>query len=617
MSVPAHKFHIHHERKDAVVPVAEPLLYWRRVGDVFARIALVLSALCLGVVMAVAVLSTVWLMTGKDGNLSQSMSLYTVANLQVSGTIMGIGFAAFVLLAWLCWWCWKHAQFLDGRSGTLVLVGVTSVFQLVIIVALQTRNTHWGDSWMIRDFVTNALKSGTIAAIFTGKYHKLFYDARLYFACYPFQATFFWVMYGLRSAFGNVGYEIYQLLAAVCTELGVVALVVLGQCLGLSREGMRVLKLLVALCWPMLWLSTFIYGNAAGCGLALVFLALQALAMHCVWLPGSGYVKPLAFVGASLVPLTLALCIKSTFILFAIAAVLAWIIVAVRQRRAWELVLCLVVIVAARTLAGLPFSALQQASGGYEFTGPLTTLNHLELGLRMGRGEFYVSTNGEQFTYAPGGWSNHANEIWEEANGDAKMQNELAREALLDDIRDFVTDPGYAVWFFSVKLATEWSDPTYQSLYYLSHCGMGEGDVQPNPADVSKPLGVVATLMTFGLDGYQTLTFVAAFIWIIWVLRHWHVGCRASGSNASHLNPSDPADSCVTSTSENKNIANQYPLNPTTLLIALTFFTGFGCYLLWEAKSVYVLPFAIVILPFVAAGVDVLAARISPSISRQ
>lgn len=41
-----------------------------------------------------------------------------------------------------------------------------------------------------------------------------------------------------------------------------------------------------------------------------------------------------------------------------------------------------------------------------------------------------------------------------------------------------------------------------------------------------------------------------------------------------------------------------------TLLIAATFFTGFGCYLLWEAKAVYVLPFAIVVLPLAAEGLE-------------
>lgn len=560
---------IHFARKAAEVSQEDKLTPWRSVGDVLARIALVLGTLCLGIVALVVVVSTIWLMTdAKTGNLAQSMSIYTITS-SVVLPILVVGFGCGILVFALLRCAYSYATFLDGRAGTRLLVGSTFVFMLLIILVMQTRDTHWGDSWMIYGFVDKAYKKGSIESLFTGTYSSLFYDARLYFSCYPFQASFFWVLYGLRLMFGDFVFMAFQVLSALGVEVGVVSLVVLGQCLGLSSKGERVFKLLLMLCLPMYWLATFLYGNALGCGFAFAFLALQACSMREVWQAGSLRTS-LLYVAASVVPLTLALCIKETFILFVIATALTWIVVAIRQRRGFEFIACLAVILVARALSGLPFEALRACSGGYEFMGPLTTINHLELGLRMGMGEFYVSVNKDEPTYAPGGWSNYANAVWELSSGDAETQNRYALSALSDDIREFVTDPGYGLWFFSVKLATEWADPTYQSLYYLSLCGL-KGDGRANPADISTPLGLTCTALTFLLDGYQSVVFISAFGYVIWILHHW----------------------------------KRRHANPVALFLVLVFFTGFGCYLLWEAKAVYVLPYLIAALPLAASGLDI------------
>ena len=587
---------------------------WARAGATLARLGLVLSAVAAGVVLAVVVLSTVWLMQGADdGNLTQSMSLYTWVGAK---KMLLAGVAGGVAVLGLCALAWRFGRVLEGRAATRALVCGTFLFQLALIVCLRTKDTYWGDSWMVRDFVRQAIEGGGVEAAFTGPYKTLFYDARLYFSCYPFQATLFWLMYGLRLAFGGYSYMVFQLLSSLSTCLGVWSLLELGEAVCPRPGARRVLVVLVAACLPMYWLSTFIYGNALGCGLALAFLVLQARAMRA-----SGVKETLLWCAASLLPLTAAWCFKATFMLFAIAAVLAWVVLAVSRRSAWGLVGCLVAVLVARTLSGLPFEALRVASGGYEFGDALTTLNHLELGLRMGKGEFYVSVDGGAAEYAPGGWSNHANSVWEFSGEDGEVQNELASAYLAEDIVTFFSDPAYALRFFSIKLATEWADPTYQSLYYLSMCGMPSG-ARPNPADISRPFGAVSAVLTFLLDGYQTVEFAAVFGFLVWSARRWGRGKaapdgaavaatakglleesgQAPAAPAAGRGAEPPAQTGAASPLAKRPLA--YGPNAATLLLAATFFTGFGCYLLWEAKSVYLLPYAIVVLPLAAAGLD-------------
>lgn len=543
-----------------------------RVGAALARVGLAMSACCLGVVVLVVCLSTVWLMVGADdGNLTQSMSIRTWLG---AGTRLdlALGLVGAIVVLALCRLAWSCGRMLDGPSATRALVVGTLLFQLLVILALQARDTYWGDSWMVSDFVDEALAGG-VTSLFRGPYRTLFYDARLYFSCYPFQATFFWLLYGLRLAFGDLAFMAFQVLSALSTSLGVWALMSLVGSLTSSAGARRVAWVLVALCLPMYWLSTFLYGNAMGCGLALAFLAMQARAM------GERERAAAGWCAGSLVPLALALCVKATFVLFAIGAVLAWLVVALCRGRAWGLVGCVAVVACAHALSGLPFSALRAASGGYEFGEPLTTLNHIELGLRMGAGEFYVSVDGGVYEYAPGGWSNHANAVWQASGENADVQNEVATHELAADVLGFASHPLSAARFFAVKLATEWADPTYQSLYYLSMCGNAAG-ARVNPADESASLGIACARLTNLLDGYQTVTFAAALGLLVLACRRW-----GSGQDG-------PAPLEVRAS------------RATALLLAAVFFTGFGCYLLWEAKAVYVLPFAIAVIPLASAGLS-------------
>lgn len=639
-----------HPRPSALAPAGRSRDLWRRAGDALARVGLALTALCLGVVLVVVSVSTVWLMTDERlGNLTQSMSIFTVAGAD-SGLVLAAGFAGGIAVIALCWLAWAHAEVLDGTRATWVLVGVTLVFELVIIWALQTRVTHWGDSWMIDDFVDVAAARG-VPAMFTGPYRTIYYDARLYFTCYPFQATFFWLMYGLRLVFGRGCFMALQVLSALANCLAVWALLDLGRGVTRSVRARRVLWVLVASCLPMYWLATFLYGNTLGFGFAMAFLALQARAMRAAWgavhggggagvraegggtgagarsasgaadgaaagaqgdarlrrsRPTGPVAASLGWVAASFVPLVVALCVKATFLLFAIAVVLTWVVLAVRLRSAWALGASVCVIGVANALSGVPFEVLKANSGGYDFGDALTTLNHLELGLRMGRGEFFVSVDGGEATFAPGGWSDHATAVWAASGEDAGVQNATAARLLAADVVGFFEYPSYAGWFFSVKLATEWADPTYQTLYYLSENGAVDG-TRPNPADLSTPLGIACTVLTFMLDGYQTIAFAAAFGYVAWTFARWG---RAGAAEASRVQadglPAAAETSCPEAARASGPAAPARPeaANPVALLLAATFFTGFGCYLLWEAKAVYVLPFAIVVLPLSAAGLD-------------
>ncbi len=157
-----------------------------------------------------------------------------------------------------------------------------------------------------------------------------------------------------------------------------------------------------------------------------------------------------------------------------------------------------------------------------------------------------MSVDDGPYEYAPGGWSNHSNAVWLAWARTRTSRTRWRPTSLRPTVLAFAKHPGYAVRFFAVKLATEWADPTYQSLYYLSMCGNAAG-VRVNPADTSTPLGAASSVLIDVLDGYQTVTFAAALGAVVPACRRW----RRGGVR-----------------------------NAAVLLLAAVFFTGFGCYLL-------------------------------------
>ena len=128
-----------------------------RVGAALARVGLAMSACCLGVVALVVCLSTVWLMVGADdGNLTQSMSIRTWLGADTR-LDLALGLVGAIVVLALCRLVWSRGRMLDGPSATWALVVGTLLFQLLVILALQARDTYWGDSWMVSDFVDEAL----------------------------------------------------------------------------------------------------------------------------------------------------------------------------------------------------------------------------------------------------------------------------------------------------------------------------------------------------------------------------------------------------------------------------------------------------------------------------
>ncbi len=504
----------------------------------------VVVGLFLAILVAVAVFSTTAYFQ-VDGEVPTVVTLLSEGSvLPLAGLACGVAVLLLMVIA---------AQFsrrVPKKVAVAIVLAVTTALGLWWVLIQDIDTSRFGDSFRLLSYAKDA--AGGDWGSFTGSaavtaVSQLPDDAHLYFMEYPFQAGIFWYFYAFYRLFGE--YAVKALLVVNVLADEVVVAVILGIADLFDPEDrcpFVVCVVATALCLPLHFSAAFPYGNNVGFCFGSLFIYLQCRAI-C-----ANSMKPrLLFIGASFVPLVLTLAVKSTFILFAIASVICWLIHSVKARSPWMVLAAVAVLLVSNSLSSAPVHALE-SKAGYSFGDGMPKTSWLMLG-----------SNRSDSTGAAGWWDTQAIEVFLSAEGDKDAQGALAMDAIKSNVSEFLDSPVGALSFYFEKLSTEWADPTFEFFVYA---GMNAKDFDtffdPYSALGTNP---PAALFAAVLDGVQISVYVLALSYVA---------------------------SCV---------MKRDFFGPQLLLVGI-FFTGFGCYLLWEAKGIYLLPFYVLLIPLASQG---------------
>ncbi len=391
---------------------------------------------------------------------------------------------------------------------------------------------------------------------------------------YPFQCGILVYFYELFKLFGNYAPYVIQLINACANTGSIVMLSLVGFLAFRDDRIRRLIPILLGFCLPSLLYATFMYGNQLGFFFATMFLYMNAKALK---MKEKG--KQLMQIVLSLIPMTLMMWIKSTFILFILAIVLIWFLNMLREGRAVS-VLCfctsLFVLIAANMLGDVPVHYMETKLG-YDLGKGMPKTAWIAIGLEN------ESVLGETM---PGWWNGNAIANQDETNNDYDQQLKLSTESIRRELGKMVTQPGYGIWFMSRKIGTEWLAPEFQSFYFaginykMTEPGVEQGaqfnlydrDMSVSDENASKRERVidqVDSLRGF-MDGYQSFIYIFSFL-----------GCLRIFKN-------------------HRNKQKRESVDFNILLMPCAFIVGAMVYLLWEAKAQYALPF-FMMLPAIAA----------------
>lgn len=523
-----------------------PRPVWRVVPTLLLVCAV---AIFLFVVLALSITTTLVYLTPDE----QSMTIFSFTGDGAAVCAVGfiLGVCSAVVLAALVF----LSSYFSERVLFFTVIVVTSLFSLWWVVQQNANTSLFPDSTRLLSYAASAAGgdwSSFTASAMIERVSDLPDDARLYFLEYPFQSGVFLYMYVFYRLFGMHAVTALLVANAVFNEVLIACLYgsackVFPGC-HLLRHCLLVLALL---CFPFYSSASLPYGNSAGLAMGGVFLLLQCCALAKKNRKGRA-----GLIALSVVPLVLSLIVKSTYILFGFAAIIVWLLWSIKEHELSPLVTALVVLIVSNSISGVPVGILENKVG-YSFGDGMPKTSWFAIGLSE-------STHLENMS---GWWDNEALSAFIASDGNMERQKALNNDALGDHLKSLFSSPESVFSFFSSKLSSEWADPTFGSMYY-------SGLNQREDGSLFDPYGALGLSMPAYafiavLDGYQQCVYAFALLGVCYALR-----------------------SCIT--------GKRMPWG--SVFFAAVFFCGFGCYLLWEAKNVYVLPFFVLLLPLAASG---------------
>ena len=298
---------------------------------------------------------------------------------------------------------------------------------------------------------------------------------------------------------------------------------------------------------PMLLFNMFVYG-------VLPMLLLCVLAMRCFARCARTGERRFGVLYALLIGAAAALKPNAMIVMLALLICAA---VHALQRKDGFLLLCAALSVV--LCFALPAGVIRL----YELRAGVTLAPDTGMLLRLAMGM--------QDSMIAAGWYNGVIEEYWPLSVTPEMEKAAALEMLAARLRDFAADPAGAWAFFKEKCLTQWAEPSYDILWYGAVCGKS-GRFNGLAHAIFRDGSPVRALLAGYMNIFQQAAYVLALIGTCGMIR------------------------------EKRTEAVQ-------LMLPVTVLGGFLYHMLFEAKSQYIYPYMLLLLPLAAAGMDLLAGR--------
>ena len=298
---------------------------------------------------------------------------------------------------------------------------------------------------------------------------------------------------------------------------------------------------------PMLLFNMFVYG-------VLPMLLLCVLAMRCFARCARTGERRFGVLYALLIGAAAALKPNAMIVMLALLICAA---VHALQRKDGFLLLC------AALSAVLCFALPAGVIRLYELRAGVTLAPDTGMLLRLAMGM--------QDSVIAAGWYNGVIEEYWPLSVTPEMEKAAALEMLAARLREFAADPAGAWAFFKEKCLTQWAEPSYDILWYGAVCGKS-GRFNGLAHAIFRDGSPVRALLAGYMNIFQQAAYVLALIGTCGMIKEKRI-------------------------------------EAVQLMLPVTVLGGFLYHMLFEAKSQYIYPYMLLLLPLAAAGMDLLAGR--------
>lgn len=415
----------------------------------------------------------------------------------------------------------------DGEFFKLRRILLSILFTVSLIWALSTQYQPGADQYYVQK---------AVYALHIKDYY-MFADAG-YMSGYHNQLGLMWLSYLFSNVFGSYNYICFQIMNVIGITAFYCAMSDICAYFGLKRTVQLGVLLSGILFFPLIMYCSFVYGNIWG--LACAVLAIKSeLAFFT-------HGKRRSAVYAA-VEIVLAVVLKSNYLIFMIGMLVyaAMKIITAKSVRLLFLPCLIVVLFLAQSVF---LVKLSERVSGHSLDQGASSWAWIAMGL-------------QESDKAPGWYNGYNWNSYRDAEYQTEMQAQNAKEDIVQSVRYFMSHKGDAVRFFSLKTASQWNNPTFQSFWInqVRRSGITPGNW-------------VASFMSAGgthlsaqfLNLFQVIVLFGTLLY------------------------------CV--------LYRNTPHYIDSLIFALIFVGGFVFHLFWEAKGQYTISYFVLLFPYAVAG---------------
>lgn len=381
----------------------------------------------------------------------------------------------------------------------------------------------------------------------------LFFEHGKYMQIYPNQLGLSAILEALYRLTGGEHWKTFMYLTALANGAVVYLLYKITDALYHDQNADRLVLLASMGCIQIILYSTFLYGIMLGLAFALgAFYALLLFLKYGKW----------RYAVSSGILIGIAVLVKNNYSIFLVALVFLLLYEAVKQtaegvsikkgrmKQAGKCLAAVLILIGMTALLSKSLTAFYESRSGMVIESGMPKSLWVAMGMQEGeRAE---------------GWYNEFNfNTYIKSDCNPEVSDVLAKEAIAQSLEKFQRDPAYAARFYLKKTLSQWNEPTYEALW-VNQFHSGEFSTIVQSIYTGKLYQVLQEYMNL----FQLLVFAAVFAGLL---------MSRKGEKRWQL---------------------------TELFLPMVILGGFFFHTIWEAKSQYIFPYFVCMLPGAAAGLS-------------
>lgn len=365
-----------------------------------------------------------------------------------------------------------------------------------------------------------------------------FYNETSYLSAYPFQIGMVFFIEVMYRIIGEGTYFFPMILNVLCICTIFYFLCKIVKEVFLEVKVSNITAILLFGCLPAIFYCTYVYGTIYG--LTLSVIAIYMLIRYY-------NTDKVIYVFWSSIFIAISIILKSNYSIVLITLIIMLILKAANKRKILPLLLIIVLVTTTVLLKSLLCTYYESRSGAKLREGAPKTL-WIAMGLQDGD--------------AAEGWYNGFNWLTFVDNPSYEDSDKIAKESIKQSLRNFKENPKEAFKFFYKKIVSQWSEPTYQSLFSSHNQNQHSHELSRIGKSIYE--GLLNKVLLFYMDVYNFIIWMGTFLFLI---------------------------------------LNRKKINIQQLMCAIIIIGGFLFHIIWEGKSMYIFPYFMFAIPYGAAGI--------------